>query len=65
MVPLASASGLVVIGGTISLALLAIWWLLRAEGREFAEEQAAEQEAAERAEGDPARRAAGDWVSRR
>jgi hypothetical protein len=65
MVPLASASGLAVIGGSISLALLAIWWLLRGEAREYEEEQAAEQEAAERAEADATRRAAGDWVSRR
>lgn len=44
MVPLASATALGVIGGTISLALLCIWWLLRAESREADEEEASESE---------------------
>jgi hypothetical protein len=41
MVPLASATALGIIGGTISLSLLCIWWLLRLEGQETDEEEAA------------------------
>ncbi|HTC71993.1 MAG TPA: hypothetical protein VK655_03845 [Solirubrobacteraceae bacterium] len=49
MVPLASATALGIIGGTISLALLCIWWLLRAERQETDEEEAAEEARAEAA----------------
>jgi hypothetical protein len=47
MVPLASATALGIIGGTVSLSLLCIWWLLRAERQETDEEEAAEQAQAE------------------
>jgi hypothetical protein len=60
MVPLASATALGIIGGTISLSLLAIWWLLRAERQETDEE-----EAAERAEANDARAAVKDELSPR
>jgi hypothetical protein len=60
MVPLASATALGIIGGTISLSLLCIWWLLRLERQETDEE-----EAVERAEAQDARRAVEDELSRR
>jgi cbb3-type cytochrome oxidase subunit 3 len=60
MVPLASATALGIIGGTISLSLLCIWWLLRAERQETDEE-----EAAERAEAQDARPAVEDELSPR
>ncbi len=50
MVPLASSTGIGILGGTISVSLLFLWWLLRAESRDSDEE-----EAAERAEADAAR----------
>jgi type VI protein secretion system component VasK len=60
MVPLASATALGIIGGTISLSLLCIWWLLRAERQETDEE-----EAAERAEAEAARPAVKDELNPR
>jgi hypothetical protein len=60
MVPLASATALGIIGGTISLSLLCIWWLLRAERQETDEE-----EAVERAEAQDVRRAVEDELSHR
>ena len=47
MVPLASATALGIIGGTISVSLLCIWWLLRAERQETDEEEAAAAESGE------------------
>lgn len=52
MLPLASATGIGVLGGTIIVSLLFLWWLLRAESRD-----ADEEEAEERAEADAAREA--------
>ena len=60
MVPLASATALGIIGGTISLSLLCIWWLLRLERQETDEE-----EAVKRAEAQDARQAVGDEFSPR
>lgn len=51
MVPLASATALGILGGVIGLSLLCLWWLLRAESRD-----ADEEEAAERAQADAARK---------
>jgi hypothetical protein len=36
MLPLASASGLAIIGGATSASVLFLWWLLRAEARDEA-----------------------------
>ncbi len=55
MIPLA-ASGLIVIGGAVSGALLLVWVLLRADARENAE-QDAEEEAAQQAEQEAAQQA--------
>jgi ABC-type uncharacterized transport system YnjBCD substrate-binding protein len=46
MLPLASASGLAVIGGATSASVLFLWWLLRAETRDEAREAAAKGEPA-------------------
>lgn len=53
MVPLASATGLGILGGVISVSLLCLWWLLRAEARDAEEEDAAEH-AEQRAAGEAA-----------
>jgi len=60
MVPLASGTALGIIGGVISVSLLFLWWLLRAESRD-----ADEEEAAERTEADAAREAAAEELSPR
>jgi hypothetical protein len=44
MVPLASGTALGIIGGVISVSLLFLWWLLRAESRDADEEEASEGE---------------------
>jgi len=49
MVPLASATALGILGGVISVSLLCLWWLLRAESRDADEEEAAERAAADAA----------------
>ncbi len=49
MVPLASATGIGVLSGTICVSLLFLWWALRAESRESDEEEAAERAEAEAA----------------
>jgi hypothetical protein len=49
MVPLASATGIGVLGGAIGVSLLFLWWLLRAESRDADEEEAAERAAADAA----------------
>ena len=49
MVPLASATGIGVLGGSIGVSLLFLWWLLRAESRDADEEEAAERAAADAA----------------
>jgi hypothetical protein len=49
MVPLASAAALGILGGVISVSLLCLWWLLRAESRDADEEEAAERAAADAA----------------
>jgi hypothetical protein len=46
MLPLASSSGLAIIGGATSGAVLFLWWLLRAETRDEAREAAEEGEPA-------------------
>jgi hypothetical protein len=46
MLPLAASSGLAIIGGAASAAVLFLWWLLRAETRDEAREAAAEGEPA-------------------
>jgi hypothetical protein len=47
MVPLASATALGIIGATISLSLLCIWWLLHVERQETDEEEAAAADSGE------------------
>jgi hypothetical protein len=49
MVPLASGTALGILGGVISVSLLFLWWLLRAESRDADEEEAAERAEAEAA----------------
>jgi hypothetical protein len=49
MIPLASGTGIGILGGVIAVTLICLWWLLRAESRE-----ADEEEAAERAQSDAA-----------
>jgi hypothetical protein len=49
MVPLASATALGILGGVISVSLLCLWWLLRAESLDADEEEAAERAAADAA----------------
>jgi hypothetical protein len=64
MLPLASVGGPVVIGVAVASAGLLVWWLLRAETRDEAAEQAEETEQAketEQAEQEAAR-AAGEQV---
>ncbi len=51
MVPLASSSGLAVIGGAVSLSVLLLMWLLRGEARDEAREEALEQAKREKAQG--------------
>jgi hypothetical protein len=46
MLPLAASSGLAIIGGATSASALFLWWLLRAETRDEAQEAAAEGEPA-------------------
>ncbi|HEV3035942.1 MAG TPA: hypothetical protein VGX72_14280 [Solirubrobacteraceae bacterium] len=46
MLPLAASSGLAIIGGATSASVLFLWWLLRAETRDEAQEAAAEDEPA-------------------
>lgn len=53
MIPLASATALGILGGVISVSLLCLWWLLRAESRDADEEEAAERAAAEGVEEAP------------
>lgn len=52
MIPLASATGYVTIGGSVSFAAVFVWWLLRMEARETAAEQSEEEAALE---GEPER----------
>jgi hypothetical protein len=40
MLPLASGTGIGILGGTIGVSLLFLWWLLRAESRDADEEEA-------------------------
>jgi hypothetical protein len=49
MVPLASATGIGVLGGVIAVSLVLLWWLLRVESQEADEEEAAERAAADAA----------------
>jgi hypothetical protein len=46
MLPLASASGVAIIGGATSASVLFLWWLLRAEAHDEEREAAADGEAA-------------------
>jgi hypothetical protein len=52
IVPLASTTGYVTIGGSVSFAAVFVWWLLRAEARESASRRREEEATLE---GDPDR----------
>jgi len=47
LVPLASATGYATIVGSVSFAGVFVWWLLRAEARDSADERAEEEAALE------------------
>jgi hypothetical protein len=52
MIPLASATGYVTIGGSVAFAGLFVWWLLRTEARDTAVQRAEEEAAGQAERGD-------------